>query len=102
MNENLSLQNDIDNSYLSRDPSTWKPVEIAQALRGFLKLSTLNPDLLAQTCPNLGEQLKNAINSRGGIVAVDELLKKTQPGHMLLSELFQDSHVDPDSIFPRD
>jgi len=65
-------------------------------------LRTLNPEMLNQTCPNLGEQLNRAINSRGGIVAIDELLKKTQPGHMLLSELFQDSHVDPDSIFPRD
>ena len=102
MNQTREYAADIANSYLSRDPSTWKPVEIAQALRGFLKLSTLNPDLLAQTCPNLGEQLNKAINSHGGIVAIDELLKKTQPGHMLLSELFQDSHVDPDSILPRD
>lgn len=93
---------DIANSYLSRDPSTWKPVEIAQALRGFLQLRTLNPEMLNQAFPNLGELLNQAINSHGGIVAIDKLLKNAQPGHMLLSELFQYNNVDPDTIFPRD
>lgn len=102
MNSLREYAYDITNSYLSRDPSTWKPVEIAQALSGFLNLQILNPELLNQAFPNLCSQLKLAINARGGMVAVDELLKETQPGHMLLSELFRDNHLEPDDIFSRD